>query len=332
MNAAVIGLGVGEQHAHAYRRDTRAVLAAVVDHDAVKTGQFLEKCGDDRPSVRSFEDVVCSKDMDIISIASFDDDHYAQVMAALENGKHVFVEKPLCQTERELKKIHALWKKKKTALRSNLVLRAADLYVWLRDYIRQGNLGEIYAFDGDYLYGRIHKITSGWRADSAYYSVMEGGGIHIIDLMMYLTDQKPRAVSAVANKIATRDTAFRFPDFQAATFTFEKGMIGRISANFGCVHRHHHVIRVFGTKGTFLYDDAGPRICLSRAENEVAQPVSLNPLPDNKGIIIPGFIDSIASGDVEAAAQREFDLMAAVLAADKSLKTHKTQTIGYMSC
>jgi predicted dehydrogenase len=67
------------------------------------------------------------------------------------------------------------------------VLRAAPLYLWLQQEVKRGSFGEIYAFNGDYLYGRLHKITMGWRKEVSNYSVMLGGGIHLVDLMVWLT-------------------------------------------------------------------------------------------------------------------------------------------------
>ncbi len=93
---------------------------------------------------------------------------------------------------------------------------------------------------------------------------MLGGGIHVIDLMLWLTGQRPKSVTAFSNRIVTRDTSFPSDDFSAGTFVFPSGMIGRITANFGCVHRHQHVIRIFGTKKSFVLDDMGPRVMMSR--------------------------------------------------------------------
>ena len=57
--------------------------------------------------------MIHDKEIDIISIASYDDCHFKQVVMSLENNKHVFCEKPICQNFNELKKISNLLKKKK---------------------------------------------------------------------------------------------------------------------------------------------------------------------------------------------------------------------------
>ena len=74
--------------------------------------------------------------------------------------------------------------------------------------------------------------------------MLQGGGVHLVDLMLWLTGQRPAVVAAVGAAVATRGTAYRYNDFVAATYRFESGLIGRITANFGCVHPHQHVLRV----------------------------------------------------------------------------------------
>jgi predicted dehydrogenase len=276
--------------------------------------------------------VVADERIDIISIASSDDDHADQAVAALDAGKNVFVEKPMCRSNGELKQIKkSLARHSHLHLASNLVLRAAPVYGWLRDSIRRGDFGEIYAIDGDYLYGRLHKITDGWRKDVDNYSVMQGGGVHLVDLMLWLTGERPLDVTTQGNRICTRDTAFHQSDFMASTFSFASGMIGRITANFGCVHRHQHVLKVFGTKATFLLDDCGPRIHHSRNSDSNAEPVDLAVLPSAKWDLIPGFVGAILAGNPQMQSnQQEFDLMAACLAANKALEERRTVEIEYL--
>ena len=182
--------------------------------------------------VEKYENILEDETVDIVSIASYDDTHYEQTIAALDAMKNVFVEKPLCRSIAELRHIKTAWEANSCHhLMSNLVLRSAPLYCWLRETIQAGELGEIYAFDGDYLYGRFPKITHGWRKDVKDYSVMQGGGVHLVDLMLWLTNQRPYLVSMTGNRICSRGTDFKYNDFMAATFRFPSGLIGRITAN-----------------------------------------------------------------------------------------------------
>jgi len=320
LRVGVIGLGVGEQHLRAYLRHPACEVAAICDLDAER----LQRVSSELPGVRPTSEVaelIEDETLDVLSIASFDDVHASQAVGGLRAGKHVFVEKPLCRSMAELRALkQAVEKGDGLQLASNLVLRAAPLYRWVEDARDAGRLGRLYAFDGDYLYGRLHKITDGWRGAVENYSVMLGGGIHLIDLMLGILGERPVAVSAAGNRIATESTAFRQLDFVAATFSFPSGVVGRVTANFGCVHRHQHVVRVFGTEATLLYDDAGARLHESRDPAAPPVELGLSGLPAGKGELIPGFIDAILeSRDTTVDRRREFDVISACIGADRAL-------------
>ena len=332
LRAGIIGLGIGEQHIGGYERHPACEVAALCDFSDEKLAAVGKRHPNVKKLSRQAEDVLLDPEIDVVSIASFDDAHFDQTLAALEADKHVFVEKPLCRSTKELRTIKQTWFKHRCLkLGSNLVLRTAAVYRWLKKKIEGGELGQIYAFDGDYLYGRLRKITEGWRKDVDGYSVMEGGGIHLVDLMMWLTGQRPVSVSAAGNRICSERTEFRYDDFVSATFQFESGLIGRITANFGCVHRHHHVVRVFGTKGTFVYDDQGPRLHTTREPSVAATMLDLPTLPASKGDLIPPFVQTILDGeDTREQMQHEFNLISACAGADRALGARHSLEIEYV--
>jgi predicted dehydrogenase len=332
LGIAVIGLGIGEQHALAYSRLRECSLVRMHDLDARRVEETIERVGQGS-AAGNYSAILSDSTIDAVSIATYDDAHAGQVVAALKAGKHVFVEKPLCRSIEELRQIKQAWQVRSSLrLASNLVLRAAPLYKWVRAIIGDGLLGDIYAFDGDYLYGRLEKITEGWRNEVKEYSVMLGGGVHLVDLMLWLTRQKPSLVTAAGNNICTLGTKFRYRDFATGTFHFPSGLVGRITANFGCVHRHQHAVRIFGTRGSFIHDDMGPRLHLSRDPALEASHVGLSPLPATKGDLIPAFVQSIANGknDMQAQTQHEFDVISCCVAADDALASMKSQTIQYV--
>lgn len=332
LGVAVVGLGIGEQHARAYQALGCCQLRWLYDVELGKAERLAERLGEGAPA-RSFAQIVRDPEVEVVSIASYDDAHTEQVIAALEAGKHVFVEKPLCRSLAELKMIKQAWKQRRGAskLSSNLVLRAAPVYQWLREKLQARELGAPYAFDGEYLYGRLEKITHGWRKDVANYSVMQGGGIHLIDLLLWLIGDRPVSAFAVGNRICTERTAFRFFDYVAATLRFASGLVGRIAANFGCVHRHQHVVRVFGANATFVYDDAGSRLHLTRDPAATVAPVALSPLPVSKGALIAPFIAAVlADENLDAHTQELFDAISIGAACDESLLARSEIEVEYV--
>jgi predicted dehydrogenase len=330
LGVAVIGLGVGEQHARAYASLPSCRLVSVYDLDRSRADRVAAELS--TRVAPSQHDLFADPDADVVSIASYDADHYEHLLLALQARKHAFVEKPLCRSQEELATVKAAWQQHgRLHVASNLVLRAAPLYAWLRDAIRGGELGEIYAIDGDYLYGRLQKITDGWRSRIEDYSVMQGGAVHLVDLMLWLTGQRPASVVASGNGISTRGSAFKYCDFVSATYNFPSGMIGRITANFGCVHRHQHVLRLFGTRATFIHDDAGARLHVSRDPQSRATAIELGAEPASKGALVPRFVEDIlASTSAGASLQAELDVISSCVAADRSLASGSRVEVAYV--
>lgn len=332
LGVAVAGLGVGVQHAKAYLRTGECHLKWAYDLDSDKARTLVNEVGEGRVA-GSFEQVLEDPDVDAVSIATYDDAHFEQVLAALDAEKHVFVEKPLCRTHDELVAVKSAWQRHggRAKLSSNLVLRAAPLYAWLKEMIENRELGDIYSFDGEYLYGRLHKITEGWRKDVTNYSVMLGGGIHLVDLMMWLTGERPHRAFASGNRVSTRGTAFCYDDYVAATLGFPSGLVARIAANFSVVHPHHHSLRLFGTEATFLYDDAGPRLHRSRDPSAEPEQIDVETLPESKGELIGPFVAGILHDeDMNVHTANIFDVISVCAASDEALETGAPVEVRYV--
>jgi predicted dehydrogenase len=147
--------------------------------------------------------------------------------------------------------------------------------------------------------------------------------------MLWITGRRPVAVTAVGNQIATRGSGFENPDCVTALMEMEDGAISTISANFGCVHRHQHVVRIFGTAATFLYDDAGARLHTSRDPNVAPVAVLHDPLPATKGDLIDEFVTAILTNspvDTDVV----FDSISISVACDRSIATKQRQQIEYI--
>lgn len=331
LRVGVIGLGIGMQHMHGYAQNANCEPIVGCDWSEEKRAEARELF----PSIQLTDeaaDILQDPTIDVVSIASHDEDHFAQVCAAIESGKHVLIEKPICQTLGQLQEIKERWTRQqgRVKMMSNLVLRGAPLYRWLRGAIQENQFGKLYSFDADYLYGRLSKVVAGWRAETDDYSVMAGGGIHMVDLMLWLTGDRPTTVRTTGNKVVTANTPFRYDDFACATMRHESGMISRITSNYGCVHGHQHVVRVFGTDATLLYDDRGPRLQKQRDPAPQATNLEYDPLPVSKYVLFDDFIESILGYAPAPDTQLDFDAMSVCLASDISQQTQQEREIEYV--
>jgi predicted dehydrogenase len=252
LRVGVIGLGVGQGHVHAYLAHPDCDVVALCDFDSAKLDAVRSR-HPEAQLTESADELLDDETIDVLSIASYDNHHHEQVRRALEGGKHVFVEKPLCLREEEARELHDLNRAHpELVLSSNLILRRSPRFRLLKEWLEEGRFGTLYYLEADYDYGRLSKLTDGWRGDLDYYSVVLGGGVHVVDLLLWLSGKTVKRVSAAGNRLTTEDTRFRFDDFVVALLEFEDGSIAKVSANFGCVHPHFHGVKVFGSAATFI--------------------------------------------------------------------------------
>ena len=160
----------------------------------------------------------------------------------------------MCVSESEAGAIReALARRPGLRLSSNTILRMSPRFRALRQEIADGRMGRVYYAEADYNYGRLHKLTEGWRGRNPHYSVMLGGGIHMIDLLLWLVGSEVVEVSGYGNALASRaaGSAFQGNDLAVGLLRFADGTVGKVAANFGCVYPHFHRLSVYGTEATF---------------------------------------------------------------------------------
>lgn len=329
LRAAVIGLGVGEAHIAGYDAHPHCRTVAICDIDPARLSTMSTR----HKALKATTDpsaILADDSIDIVSIASPDDVHHQQVVAALASGKHVFVEKPLCLLPKEAADIkESLARHPELRLGCNLILRSSPRFAGLRDLIRDGTLGEVYQVDGAYNYGRFWKITDGWRGAIPHYSVTLGGGIHLLDLMMWMLG-KVSEVAAAGSRIAGRGSRVNFDDAVTALLRFENGAIGTLSSNFGCVYPHFHRFVVYGTKGTFENGRDAALLFTSREPDALPQRIE-TPYPGvRKGDLIANFVDAVMGTAKPLITHEEiFNCLSVGFAVEEALRTHRSIAVQY---
>ncbi len=319
LRAGIIGLGVGENHIAGYQNHPDCEVVALCDF----SGEKLASARNRYPRVKlisSADELLQDPDIDIVSIASYDNYHYQQIVQAIDNNKHIFVEKPLCLYEREAAHIRKLLNQKPDLkMSSNLILRLSPRFGQLKRMITDGDLGQLFYVEGDYNYGRLNKITEGWRGKIDFYSVVYGGGVHIIDLMHWLTGDRIVEVAAFGNDITSRDQGFRYNDMVVSILKFENGPIGKVSVNCGCVSPHFHALRIYGTKATFFNGLEYATLFESRDPVKKGKKIT-TPYPGvEKGGLIFSFVESILNrSSAEVTVDDIFKAMSVCFAIEKA--------------
>ena len=320
INVGTVGLGnTGRQHLKFYLKNNS--IEKIFVSEIKKIQKPINKKIIIDKNLGKFKKIKGKK---LLSISNFDKDHSKFILKYF-NGNHIFVEKPMCRNFKQLNEIYKLAKKNKfkNLLSSNLVLRASEIFNKIKKKIRNGEFGNIYYFEGDYLYGRLNKLTKGWRGLDKDYSVTLGGGIHLIDLMISFFDQLPEYVETYSNKIVTKKNKFKFNDFTQSNYFFKNGALAKITSNFGCVHKHQHVLKIYGTKKTFIYDDMGARI-FNRRDPFSGKMYNVEKLYSGKDCLLPDFFKNLKlNKNYKKNIIREINLMSTSISSDISLMKNK---------
>ena len=333
LNVGVIGLGVGAKHAQAYTDHPGCRVIALCD----LSDERLAEVAKEHPMAATTRDataILDNPDIHIVSVASYDDAHHGQVVRALEQGKHVFVEKPVCLHPAELKSIRrALAARPGLVLSSNLNLRTCPRFLRLRQAVASGEMGELFHMEADYYWGRVQKLTQGWRGDMEFYSIIHGAAVHMIDLILWVTGSRPVSVQGLGNAVATRGSKLRFNDFAVLLLQFENGMSAKVTGNGGCVHPHFHRVAAFGTSKTFVHEHAGARLYDSRNPDEAPETVTeAYPGVPHKADLIHGFVDAVLDPAKSAPVDAEdvFATMSVCLTAEQAVAQGRPVEIEYI--
>ena len=292
LKVGVIGLGVGEAHIKSYKKIKNVHVLSVCDLNIKRLNEIKKKYN--VPNiVKNYKEITENKEIDVVSICSYDNYHAEQIISCLRNGKHVMVEKPAVLNPLEAEDVIKEIENSKLFITSNLILRKSPRFIKLKQMIENKELGEIFHIEGDYWHHILHKITNGWRGEMDFYCTVYGGGIHLIDLMRWLLQDEVAEVSAMGSSIPTNLSKYKWVDTITSIMKYKKGATSKSTTSFAPIRNKFHSLNIYGTKKTFindvpygkLYDFGGDDVKPSYMEE-------IYPGTE-KGDMLPDFIESI---------------------------------------
>lgn len=139
------------------------------------------------------DDILKSKDINTLFIATRHDSHAKYVIEGLKNGKNVYVEKPLCMTLDELVEVQQICQEKQKTVMIGFNRRFAPLAQIIKQKFGSGKMAMIYRVNA----GAIP--ADSWIQDmNVGGGRMIGEGCHFIDFMAFMCGSVPVKVSAIA--------------------------------------------------------------------------------------------------------------------------------------
>ncbi len=329
INSVVIGAGIGLKHVEAINSVLNTKVIAICEKNYTKR-QLLKKRFKKIKILSDYKNIFdLKRKVNLISIASYDSDHFDQIKSLSNICKNFIIEKPIVTTPSELIRLRNIVKNKKIKIFSNLVLREVRMFKFLKKKL---NKGKIYNIEADYLWGRLNKLFE-WRLNDKNYSLTLGASIHMIDIVNWMLDELPVSIFSKGNKIATRESKFKKYSFLTHLLQYKNGIIVKISANAGCIHPHFHEIKIFQRDKTFI-SNLNSQIVIKKNKNNFKIKNLNFPYPDksNRKELIKSFIKSIKNNqEIKPSFNYLCNLMQICFKADQSLKNNKEIKIKYFN-
>jgi len=202
-------------------------------------------------------------ELDAVDIVSDESTHGPLVLEALRLGKHVIVEKPLCVSAEEARRIvRAAEESGKQVLVGN-ISRFSQPYRMIKRSIEEGRLGTVQSIRSKRNFSRSWFRDFGNRIHPVYES-----GVHELDLIVWYAGGRCAEVVAFER----HSEGWRYPDAFSAILRFDNGTIASLDSSWsvpgggprnlvetleldGTIDAH---IEVIGSAGTAYYQLAHP--------------------------------------------------------------------------
>ena len=230
--------------------------------------------------VKYYEEMVQSAVIDAVFIVSPSGFHCEQVRLAMENGKHVFTEKPLGIEIEDIKKTQGVIEKyPEQVFMLGFMRRYDESYQYAKKMVEDGEIGEVTLI-------RCYGIDPSDGLESFVKFAMnnDSGGlfldmaIHDIDLVRWFTGQEVEQVWAIGKNAA-------YPELDqvgeletgAAMMSLKDKTMALLVAGRNATHGYHVETEIMGTKGILRVAQVPEKNLVTVMNNQgIVRPCSQN--------------------------------------------------------
>ena len=195
LNWAVLGCGViANEMAQGLQKMGRS-LYAVANRTYEKAVAFAKKYQIKRV-YDSIDEVFTDPDVDIIYITTPHNTHYEYMKKALENGKHIFVEKSITLNSRELDEMISLAREKKRMIGEAMTIWHMPLYKKLRDIVQNGELGKVQIITMNFGSFKEYDMSNRFFNMNLAGGAMLDIGVYALSIVRGFMDEKPDEIES----------------------------------------------------------------------------------------------------------------------------------------
>jgi len=218
LRIGVIGYGYwGPNVVRNFNAQEKSKVVVVCDKSA-RSLRRVNQTYHDLHVTEDYKEVICATNVDAVAVVTPVWTHYELTKAALENGKHVFVEKPFTSTTAQAEELIEIAERKNLRIMVDHTFLFAGAVRRIRQLIEDGTLGDLYYYDST-------RVNLGLFQHDV--NVMWDLAPHDLSIMGYLIKEKPEAVVATGEQHlnGVADVAF-------LTIYYPNKLIGHINVNW----------------------------------------------------------------------------------------------------
>ncbi len=325
IKVAVIGMGqMGSIHADIYKKIPNVELVAACEWNDVRRAQVEKKYG--CKVYKDYRECLSNSEIEAVSIVLPDNMHRDAVETAVENHKHILLEKPLAKELEDGRKLYEITKDYEQVFTTGFLLRFDPRFAAIKKTLEEGELGDII-----HMYCRRNSPITGPRRYIGASDLSMHVMIHDIDYVNWFMDCNPVKVFAKGRSVLLAEAGMK--DVIYAVVTYENGAIACLEACWVLPENSPTIIddkvEIVGTKGVAYVDscDNGIRFV---SQDKISYPDSRHWFYSNG---LPGgdlceeimaFINNIVSGTRSIITPKDaYDSLRVVDAIERSMREGK---------
>jgi predicted dehydrogenase len=259
LGIAVIGSGrIGTLRAEMARRHPAVRFLAVADLDRDQVDKLAARVGADHHTTDPLS-LIARDDIDAVFVSTPESAHVEAVIAALEAGKPVLVEKPLAMTLDGADRILSVLHERQGDLHVGYSRRFKECFLRSKEQLNHGRLGQVV--------GGMARVYNS-RAQAFSILKRDPHATPVVDVLTYYVDlmgwfldgNRPVEVIARGQKGVFRDAGYGADDVTWAIVTLEDGAVLNFGVSYALPSRYPTLgqsdrVELLGREGTMIVDD-----------------------------------------------------------------------------
>lgn len=188
-------------------------------------------------------EIIASPDIDIVAVVTPVSTHYELAMQSLQNGKHVFVEKPFTETVAQAEDLIDLADKKNLKIMVDHTFLFTGAVRKIKEIVDNKELGSIYYYDSTRVNLGLfqHDVNVIWDLAPHDFSIMN-----------YVLNEKPRAIVACGKSHVSE-----FENIAYISVYFNSNIIAHFNVNWLSPVKIRNTL-IGGEKKMLVWDDISP--------------------------------------------------------------------------